>query len=203
MENRIKINKREKMNRALLSSKPSAGIRRLVESGEMREIAPEIFKMIGFKQFSPYHDSDVYEHTLRVLDNVEPKLNLRLAALFHDIAKPDCLKFDEKGIGHFKYHSIFSASIASVVMKRLGYSEKLIINVCKLIKLHYIKDIRTNKITIDQYVGELGVENIEDMINLCRSDVMGKSELADMSKVDELEITLKKFQRNIRKDDKY
>ena len=50
---------------------------------------PEIAPMFGFDQHSKYHDSDVWEHSLRAFAAVKEKnLPLRLAALLHDIGKP-------------------------------------------------------------------------------------------------------------------
>lgn len=63
---------------------------------------PEIAPMFGFDQHSKYHDSDVWEHSLRAFAAVKEKNPpLRLAALLHDIGKPCSFTQDEDGTGHF------------------------------------------------------------------------------------------------------
>ena len=47
--------------------------------------------MYGLDQSNEYHHKDIFYHTLEVVDNaaqLSDKLDLRLAALVHDIAKP-------------------------------------------------------------------------------------------------------------------
>ena len=97
------------LNEILLSEIPSVGIHKLMGDGEMNNIIPELSRLKGFDQQTPYHDKDVLEHTLAVVDEIKPKLNLRLAALLHDISKPDCFTVDERGRGHFHGHHISSA----------------------------------------------------------------------------------------------
>ncbi len=87
----------------LLEDKPSKAI---------KENEEEIFKLIpiletckGFDQNnSEWHIYDVYEHILHVVDGVPKDLELRLAALFHDVGKPSHYQEDEKGVGHFYGH---------------------------------------------------------------------------------------------------
>ena len=64
---------------------------------------PEIKDMKGFQQHNFHHIYDVLTHTAVVIESTPPLLHLRLAALFHDIAKPRCFTSDEKG-GHFYGH---------------------------------------------------------------------------------------------------
>ena len=64
-------------------------------------ILPELAPMEGFEQHSPYHDSDVWEHTLRAFEASPPDPVYRLALLFHDCGKPDCFFRDENGPGPF------------------------------------------------------------------------------------------------------
>ena len=82
--------------------KPSIFIREFEE--EIFDLIPELEKSKGFKQNNDWHIYDVYNHTLNVVDNVPSDLNLRLAALFHDIGKPDTYTEDENGVGHFYGH---------------------------------------------------------------------------------------------------
>lgn len=53
------------------------------------EIIPELEKCDGFNQHNDYHTYDVYNHTIKVIENSPKNIYVRIAALFHDIGKPD------------------------------------------------------------------------------------------------------------------
>lgn len=165
------------LNDVLLSNKPSLGIYKLIETKEMNNIIPEILKIRGFEQQTPYHDKDVYEHTMAVLDEISPKLNLRMAALLHDIGKPDCFSVDEKGRGHFYGHHIKSAEISEIILERLGYEDEFIQDVKTLIKYHYIKELANviKENGIKKFVEAVGVHRLDDMFELIRADMSGKA----------------------------
>ena len=82
-------------------------------------ILPELAPMAGFEQHSPYHDSDVCEHTLRAFEASPPDLVFRLALLFHDCGKPACFFRDENGRGHFYGHPQKSRELAEIALRRL------------------------------------------------------------------------------------
>ncbi|MFA6783225.1 MAG: HDIG domain-containing metalloprotein [Sedimentibacter sp.] len=165
------------INEILLSEMPSEGILKLMEDGEMSIIIPELLRLKGFDQQTPYHDKDVLEHTLAVADEIKPKLNLRLAALLHDISKPDCFTVDESGRGHFHGHHVRSALTSEKILRRLGYEEELILDVTILIRYHYIKDIAKviKEKGIKKFVEAVGAERLDDMFELIRADMAGKA----------------------------
>ena len=100
-------------------------------------IIPELKKLKGFEQNNPYHTFDVWVHSLKTLSEIKEKdLELRLAALFHDIAKPNCYSIDEKGVGHFYEHPEISSEITENIMKYLKFSNEEISVVTTLIKNH-------------------------------------------------------------------
>ena len=100
-------------------------------------IIPELKKLKGFEQNNPYHTFDVWVHSLKTLYEIKEKdLELRLAALFHDIAKPDCYSMDENGVGHFYEHPEKSSEITENIMKDLKFSNEEISVVTTLIKNH-------------------------------------------------------------------
>ena len=148
------------LNEILLSDKPSEGIYKLIETKEINNIIPEILKLKGFDQQTPYHDKDVLEHTMAVLDEIKPKLNLRMAALLHDINKPDCFTVDDKGRGHFYGHHIKSAETSEKILQRLGYENDFILDVKTLIRYHYIKELANviKENGIKKFVKAVGVE---------------------------------------------
>ena len=82
------------------------------------EIIPEIKPCIGFEQNNKYHKHNVYEHMLNVVDNCDPnKFEVKMAALLHDVGKPDAYTTDEDGHGHFYGHPVISAEISRKVLK--------------------------------------------------------------------------------------
>ena len=165
------------LNDILLSEKPSIGIYKLIETKEMDDIIPEILKLKGFDQHTPYHDKDVLDHTMAVLDEIKPKLNLRMAGLLHDIMKPDCFTLDEKGRGHFYGHHIKSAQASERILQRLGYEDEFILDVKILISYHYIKDIANviKEKGIKKFVEAVGVNRLDDMFELIKADMSGKA----------------------------
>ena len=50
-----------------------------------------------------------------MVTKVPTQLDLRLAAFYHDIAKPGTFSLDENGVGHFYGHPKLSAEIANKV----------------------------------------------------------------------------------------
>ena len=127
------------LNKILMSSKPSIGIRLLLDSKLLDYVLPEISRLSGFNQNNPFHHLELLEHTLCVLDKVEPRLQLRLAALFHDAGKIDTVTLDENGIGHFYGHDSVSEEITKSVLKRLRYSNEIIELTSQLVRYHMIQ----------------------------------------------------------------
>ena len=99
-------------------------------------VLPELLPMEGFRQHSPYHDSDVWEHTLRALEASPPDPVFRLALLFHDCGKPDCFFRDEKGIGHFHGHPKRSRELAEGALCRLKCDKDTLDRVLYLVEKH-------------------------------------------------------------------
>lgn len=177
---------RDELNKILISDKPSEGIRTLVDTGLMNYIIPEYLNTVGFDQHNPYHDKDVFEHTMEVLDNIEPKLNLRLAALFHDISKPECFTQDENGRGHFFGHHIKSAVLGKEIMERLKYSCDVIEDVRILIRYHLLKEIDMKDKGVKKFINNVGIDRLDDMFSLNIADIKGKSSNAGFEKVEVL-----------------
>ncbi|MDF2948589.1 MAG: polynucleotide adenylyltransferase [Sedimentibacter sp.] len=176
------------LNNILLSEKPSIGIYKLIETGEIREIIPELIKLKGFEQQTPYHDKDVLDHTMAVVDYIKPELHLRMAALLHDISKPSCFTIDAKGRGHFYGHHIKSAEESEKILKRLGYEEDFINEVKILILYHYIKEIVANvkEKGIKRFIDSIGEERLDDMLELISADMAGKPDTGNLEVVQRL-----------------
>lgn len=163
---------RAEFDKILLSNKPSDGIRLLVDTGLIDYIIPELRNTIGFNQKTPYHDKDVYEHTLAVLDNTLAILELRMAALLHDIAKPNCFICGDDGIGHFYGHDELGSQMTRGILTRLKYSEIEINKICILIRYHMIhfNENYTNA-AIKRLVEKLKPVRLEELLDLNSADI--------------------------------
>lgn len=170
---------RQEFDKLLLSRVPSKGICLLVDTGLMEYISPEVYDMVGFDQRHPYHDKDLFEHTMVVLDNTPQTLNVRLAALFHDIGKPRCMELDERGIAHYYGHDDAGAEITISILKRLRYDKRTIEAVEGLIREHMDKLEGFSKKGIKRFINRLGRQNLEDYFSLIYADVLGCKEPFD------------------------
>ncbi len=131
---------REELTKMLLHEKPSGAIRDLANLNLLQQFAPELLALIGVTQGS-YHHLDAWDHTLLVLDNAaaadtEGDHLLRLAALFHDIAKPQTRSVQEDGRVRFFGHDDEGAEVVARWMNDMKYSGDEIATVRKLVKLH-------------------------------------------------------------------
>ena len=83
----------------------------------IKVIIPELEPCMHFEQHNKYHHQDVYNHILSVVDNCKTdKFEIKLAALLHDIGKPQTYVTDAEGWGHFYGHAKVSRDIAETVI---------------------------------------------------------------------------------------
>jgi poly(A) polymerase len=137
---------RDELSKLLLSASPRIGLTLLVDSGLAEFVLPELPKL-QLEVDEHHHHKDVYEHTLKVLEQaielershspqLEPDLILRMAALMHDIGKPKTRKFEDGGGVSFHHHEVVGAKITRKRMNALRFSNEEIDNVSKLVELH-------------------------------------------------------------------
>jgi len=142
---------------------------------------PEFVAAKGVEQRKDYHHKDVFFHTLQVIDKVaevSDKLELRLAALFHDIAKPRTKRFDEKSGWTFHGHEVVGERMTSAILHRLKYSKEIITLVKKLVRLHLRPMALVSEEVTDSAVRRLlfhAGNDFEDLMKLCRADITSKN----------------------------
>ena len=164
---------REELNKILISENPSGGMTALRTLKLLDYIIPELNDCYNFNQHNPNHDKDVFEHTMSVLDNIEPKLELRLAALFHDIGKPNTFTMGEDGTGHFYSHHKESARICREIMTRLKYSNKEIEYVSELVYYHMTRYEKLRTSSVKKFINKVGVDRLDDLFKLFIADRIG------------------------------
>lgn len=137
-------------------------------------IIPELRILDGFRQDTSYHIYDVWPHTVKVVANVKNTQELRVAALLHDIAKPECFTTDKKGIAHFKGHPELSAEKAIGILKSLRFPNSFIETVYKIILLHDMYP-DGNKTTVARFCSKYSPDIIKLTLELMRGDTAGKN----------------------------
>ena len=135
---------------------------------------PELLPMVGFDQRNRHHCYDVWEHTLRVLAAVPPELELRLAALLHDVGKPNCFTVDEKGQGHFYGHPAESARLAEDMLRRLRAETALRETVVTLVAWHD-RNIPRTRPAIAHALRDLGERDLRRLMALKRADNLAQA----------------------------
>lgn len=139
------------------------------------EIIPELRHMFGFDQKSPYHNRDVWHHSLTALDAIRPDPVLRLTMLLHDIAKPEVYTEDETGRGHFKGHQAAGAVMAENILRRMKFSNEIVNTVTELIRDHDMK-IQPVKPMVRRALVKLGTEKLDMLLDIQEADSAGKRE---------------------------
>ena len=149
-------------------------------------IIPEIALCHGFDQQTKFHDRDCLEHILDVLDGIPledrdgsvPSRDpvLAMAALLHDLGKPECFRINANGVAHMKGHPEAGRRIAERVLTELKYPKRFTEEVCKLVAFH---DVYTppERPAVHKVLCRVGPELYEKLKVLQRSDILAHSEL--------------------------
>ena len=129
------------LDKLMLGNDPVAGVELMVDTGIGDVVLPEIGAM-RLTIDEHHQHKDVYRHSLTVLrqavalEDEGPDLVLRLAALLHDIGKPDTRKHEPDGGVSFHHHEVVGAKMARKRMRTLKYSKQMIDDVSQLVYLH-------------------------------------------------------------------
>lgn len=158
-------------------------MRELYTLGISKVILPEFDRMMETEQNHPHHCRTVGEHTILGMQNVAPDKILRLAMLFHDIAKPVCRTTDENGIDHFYGHPEKSAEMAKKIFRRLKFDRDTMDHVCALVRWHDYNPALTEE-KVRRAVVKIGQDQYPVIFALKRADILAQSEYQREEKLD-------------------
>lgn len=140
--NRITVERvAAELTKLLLAANPRPGLMLLTDTGLAAQVLPELPALI-LERDEHHQHKDVYEHSLTVLEQAialeegEPDLTLRLAALLHDIGKPATRQFTDGGGVSFHHHEVVGKKLVRKRLRELKFPKQLTEDVADLTFLH-------------------------------------------------------------------
>ena len=192
---------RDEIDKLIVVDHPSAGLWFAIETGLAEEFLPELPAM-RLEQDPIHRHKDVLTHTLAVVENVRPDAapnfdfrRTRLAALFHDVGKPQTRGYQEgKGVT-FHYHDAVGARMTRKRLTALRYPNDDIEAVTELVALHlrfHTYQMGWTDSAVRRYVRDAG-DLLVELNVLTRCDCTTRNErkaLELAQRMDELELRI-------------
>jgi poly(A) polymerase/tRNA nucleotidyltransferase (CCA-adding enzyme) len=169
---------RDEFVRILESDQPMMALVLAQQLGLLEYIVPDLIRGIGVDQ-NQAHSYDVFGHNLRAMQHAADKawpLDIRLAALFHDISKPETRRWaDEKKDWSFHGHEVVGSRVTRKALEEMRFPRETIEKVSKLVRWHmFFSD--PEQITLSagrRMIQNVGPENMDDLLNLRICDRIG------------------------------
>ena len=167
---------RDEFLKIVISERAADGIELLRELGLLKYILPELEEGFGVGQ-NKHHIYGCYEHNLLSLKYAAQKnfnKYVRIAALFHDIAKPR-VKQGEGPDATFYNHEILGAKMTIQILDRLKFPKKDIEKIVKLVRYHlfYYNVDEVSESSVRRLVRQAGPENMEELLQVRMADRIG------------------------------
>ena len=176
IKNISEVRIRDELSKILTDPNRVRGFDLLVESGLMEAMIPEILDLKGCEQPPQFHpEGDVFVHTRLMLTLLkdDPSLSLVLSVLLHDIGKPSTYSYDEESDRiRFNGHDKIGAEMASDILKRLKFPNKVIEEVTEMVANHMtFKDVqKMREAKLKRFMAR---PTFEDETELHRVDCLG------------------------------
>jgi poly(A) polymerase len=184
---------RGELDLLMVTDEPSVGLDFIVRTGLAEHFFPELPRL-QLEQDPIHRHKDVLRHTWAVVDKTSPELVLRLAALFHDIGKPNTRAITDDGVT-FRFHEVVGAKMTRKRMTALKYSQEVIDDVSMLVELHlrfHTYKLGWSDKAVRRYVRDAG-PLLDELNELTRCDCTTRNARKAASlaqRMDELEIRI-------------
>ena len=168
---------RDELLKIIDSENAADGILLCRETGILVEILPELDVCFGVEQKSPkrHHIFDVGTHNVMSLKFCPSHdLIVRFATLLHDVGKAKVADVTEEGVRTFYNHEVVGGRLVLRIADRLHLSHDQKEKLFKLVRWHQfsVNENQTDR-ALRRFIKNIGVENIEDMMDLRIGDRLG------------------------------
>jgi len=180
---------KDEMDKIIASEKPSAALLLMEKTGLLALLIPELAVCRGVKQDRirgfGFHRFDVLDHSLLACDfaaQTGAPMEVRLAALYHDIGKPVSAETDEHGFQSFYRHDKEGAALTRKLLVRFRYPNAVIDAVCHLVEEHMFHyEENWTDAAVRRFVRRVGEENLPNLYSLRRADTFGLAAKAPLA----------------------
>ncbi len=166
------------LDRLVMASDAEAGLDALLEAGALSALLPEVQAMVGFGD-GEWRHKDVWKHTKQVVRQAVPRLEVRWAALLHDIGKIKTRSISPDGEVHFFGHAEVGARMFDRMGRRLPLfsREESLNTTIRFLILHHLRasqyEASWTDSAVRRFAREIG-DSLDDLLCLSRADITTK-----------------------------
>ncbi len=166
---------REEWMKTMKARTPSRAFEVMRRTGILEVTYPELLEQVGCEQ-NQWHAYDVWDHTMRVLDESTGEPAERIAALLHDVAKPRTrARSDKTNDWTFYHHERVGADMAAQWLRDYRFSNRerdLIVGLIRHHLICYTSD--WTDAAVRRFIKRVGTPNVEPLLRLGEADALGK-----------------------------
>jgi tRNA nucleotidyltransferase/poly(A) polymerase len=107
----------QELDKILVAKHADHGLRYLSKTNLLNYMLPEIALQVGYDQDSPYHELDLFEHSIKTVMLSEQNVITRWVALLHDVGKPFMRLHNRRGYSNYPDHAV----VGSEMVLKIGY----------------------------------------------------------------------------------
>jgi poly(A) polymerase len=187
---------RDELSKMLVADDPTLALWLLARTQLSDEFLPELSAM-QLEQDPIHRHKDVLAHTIAVVAKTSPRLELRLAALMHDVGKPRTRGYGPQGVT-FHHHEVVGARMTRERLLVLRYPNDVVEHVTKLVELHlrfHTYRMGWTDSAVRRYVRDAG-DLLDDLNELTRCDCTTRDERKAAAlgrRMDELEARIEEL----------
>jgi poly(A) polymerase len=169
---------RARLDRVLLGQFADDGLDSLLSCGVLDALLPEVKAMVGFGD-GEWRHKDVWKHTKQVVTQSVSRIEVRYAALFHDIGKVRTRSISPSGEVHFFGHAEVGARMFDKLERRerLFAKDDSLREGVRFLVLHHLRasqyDGKWTDSAVRRFAREIG-PHLEDLLCLSRADITTK-----------------------------
>jgi poly(A) polymerase len=169
---------RPHLDRVMMAEHADLGLDSLLATGVLDSLLPEVKAMVGFGD-GEWRHKDVWKHTKQVVTQAVPRIEVRYAALFHDIGKVRTRSIAPNGEVHFFGHAEVGARMFDRLERRarLFRSDAALFESVRFLVLHHLRasqyDGKWTPSAVRRFTKEIGA-HLDDLLCLSRADITTK-----------------------------